>query len=70
MNVDMLRSAIRAARDAGMKWPEVYRIAATEYGAVFRENAIDGWIPVPKPKWPYDARAANAALHPKRKGKR
>jgi len=53
-----------------MKWPEVYRIAATEYGAVFRENAIDGWIPVPKPKWPYDARAANAALHPKRKGKR
>jgi len=47
VTADLLRSAIRAARDAGMKWPEVYRIAATEYGAVFRESAIDGWVKQP-----------------------
>ena len=48
VNSDLLRAAVRRARDAGMTYEQAWRVLATEYGAVYRENAIDGWKPVAK----------------------
>lgn len=39
-------SVARQAKESGMRYDEFVRVTAPEFGAVFRENAIDGWRPV------------------------
>lgn len=45
-----LLAAVRRVRDNGMTWQQFIEATAPEFGAVFRDGAIDGWKPVAKGK--------------------
>lgn len=60
MSKDLLQSAVKRARESGMTWAEAYRIVATEFGATWNSNGLDGWVI-------RDARTVNEPKKGKRK---